>query len=81
VSRRQWTLVGVAIALAALVVALAVRNPQPPLMPVDAEHAGDFVVERCMTCHAAGAPVPQSANHPLGQDCLRCHGFRRAAPR
>lgn len=60
--------------LAALVVAIALRNPQPPLLPRDDTHAGP--VGECLDCHGADAPLPRSDDHPLGQDCRRCHGSR-----
>jgi hypothetical protein len=61
---------------AALVAYLAVRNPQPPQLPVDEAHASRLGATPCLDCHGPAGPAPRSRSHPLGQDCLRCHGTR-----
>lgn len=74
--RKQiFLLAGLAVA-AFFVALLAFRNPQPPLMPRDAEHARVSAASDCLDCHAPGRAVPQSAKHPFGTDCTRCHGVR-----
>ena len=60
--------------LAGLVAWLALRNPQPPFLPADADHARFINAGRCLSCHGPQGESPQPANHPLGNDCLRCHG-------
>ena len=62
--------------VALLVGYLAISNRQPPMLPADADHATFSGAEECMICHGLDGPAPQSRNHPLGQDCLRCHGRR-----
>jgi len=63
-------------ALAALIGWVALRSRQPPMLPADEAHAAFVSAEACLTCHGPGGPVPQGRNHPLGNDCTRCHGFR-----
>lgn len=77
-SRAQATAIAVLVGLAALVAYLVTRNPQPPFLPGDAEHASFEGAERCMVCHDRGGALPQSSNHPVGRDCLRCHGRERS---
>ena len=67
-------LLGVVLAFAAVVVVLAVRNRQAPVLPPDEVHATTAVPVGCEECHGPGAPLARSTNHPLGNDCLRCHG-------
>jgi cytochrome c553 len=70
------------IALAGLVVAaafaawLAWSGRQPPLLPSNEPHAIFQNAAACLTCHGPDGPAPRSAEHPLGDDCLRCHGRR-----
>jgi hypothetical protein len=75
-TRTQWILLGALAALAIIVILLALRNRQPPILPADAEHARWENAEACLSCHGPGGAMPQSKGHPLGQDCLRCHGSR-----
>jgi len=70
----QKTLFGLLLVLALLVAYLAWRNPQPPLLPADEAHARFSGPEACMACHGPEGALPQSRNHPVGRDCLRCHG-------
>jgi hypothetical protein len=63
-------------AVAAIVIYLAARNRQAPFLPADSEHAAFVGAEPCMTCHGPDGGSPQSKNHPLGNDCTRCHGRR-----
>jgi len=62
------------VVLAALVVFLAVRGRQPPVLPVDADHGRFVSTGACLSCHGPEGASPQSKNHPLGSDCMRCHG-------
>jgi hypothetical protein len=74
--RKQTVLLAALAAAAVLVLWLALASRQPPQLPTDATHASWDDPATCLACHAPGAAVPQSANHPLGDDCLRCHGRR-----
>ena len=66
-----------ALALAAgIVVWLSMKSRQPPLLPVDETHASWNNAEACDACHGRDGAVPKPAKHPLGFDCLRCHGRR-----
>ncbi len=75
-SRKQIVLLSLLGLSAAFVVVLALRNPQPPMMPRDAQHGSFESAAACLECHAPGRPVPQSAKHPVGRDCTHCHGSR-----
>lgn len=75
-NRTQWILLSALAALAIIVILLALRNRQAPFLPADAEHARWESAESCLACHGPGGAMPQSRTHPLGQDCLRCHGSR-----
>ena len=74
--RRGAILIALAAA-AGLVVFLAVRNPQAPLLPPDADHATFAGADGCLVCHGPDGALPRSTNHPIGRECLRCHGLRR----
>ena len=74
--RKQVILLGI-LAVAALVVAwLAMGTRQPPMLPADEDHAAFENAETCMVCHGPEGGMPQSETHPLGFDCMRCHGRR-----
>ena len=73
-SRRQMLLAATLALVALLAVLLAVRTRGAPYLPVDPDHASDAAA--CMSCHGPDGPVPRSANHPLGDDCFRCHARR-----
>lgn len=75
-SRRQMVLFAAVGALAAFVLWMALRTRQPPRLPADDAHAAFVSAETCLACHGPDGPSPQSRNHPLGNDCTRCHGFR-----
>ena len=75
-SRRQVVLLAAVAALAAMVLWLSLRSRQPPMLPVDDAHAVFVNAVACLTCHGPGGPSPQTKNHPMGNDCTRCHGFR-----
>ena len=72
-SRIQRILLGVLVVAGLLVAWLAFGTRQPPVLPGDADHR--FLdADTCMTCHGPEGPAPQSSTHPVGLDCLRCHG-------
>ncbi len=75
-SRKQGYLFALLAAGAALVVWVAVRTRQPPLLPRDDTHRTFESAAACLQCHGPDGPVPQKRGHPLGRDCLRCHGSR-----
>lgn len=75
-TRRQVVLLLALAALAAALIGLALRNPAPPWLPSDAEHASSVSADACLACHGPGGPSPQSASHPVGRDCARCHVAR-----
>lgn len=54
---------------------LAMRNRQPPIMPGDRPHQGFLSADQCLTCHGPQGTSPRGRNHPLGEECTRCHGF------
>jgi cytochrome c553 len=78
VSGRQRLLLTILLLAAGGVLWLALRTRQPPLLPADAAHAPSPEAPACLTCHGPGGPSPRSVNHPLGDDCGRCHGARSA---
>lgn len=73
-TRRQNLLLLLLLAAAAAVGWLALRSRQPPLLPADAAHGEAASAPACLECHGPGAPFPRGPNHPLGEDCRRCHG-------
>jgi len=75
-SRSQRTVLAVIVLAAAFVAWLAWSSRQPPLLPRDDVHARFESAEVCLSCHGDGGAVAQSPRHPLGADCLRCHGSR-----
>jgi mono/diheme cytochrome c family protein len=76
-SRKQWIAIALIAAAAALVAWVSRSTRQPPLLPADATHAAFESAATCLSCHGPGAPVPRSSRHPLGDECLRCHGSRK----
>ena len=75
-SRRQIVLLAVLLLVALAVGWLALRTRQPPLLPTDAAHVEAADAPACLECHGPGGPSPRGPNHPLGDDCRRCHGTR-----
>ncbi len=73
-SRTQRILFAALIAVALLVAWLAYRTRQPPILPANPDHRTFVDAETCLVCHGPDGPAPQSVNHPVGLDCLRCHG-------
>ena len=71
--RMQKTLLIALALVAAIVVYVALRNRQPPLLPGDADHAV-FEIPNCLRCHNPDGEYPRGKNHPIGDDCARCHG-------
>jgi hypothetical protein len=76
---KQRLLILLLIAAALGVAWLASGTRQPPLLPVDDAHARGAGGEPCLACHGPGGELPRGADHPLGNDCLRCHGSTRAS--
>jgi len=75
-NRKQLIALLALLAVAALVGLFALRNPQPPILPQDDDHALFDGADGCLVCHDADSGLPRSPNHPLGTDCTRCHGMR-----
>lgn len=75
-NRKQVAALVVIVAAGALVAWLALASRQPPMLPRDDVHAAFESGGACLSCHGEGGPSPQSKRHPLGEDCLRCHGRR-----
>ena len=73
-SRRQWTLLAAIVIVAAFIAWLARSSRQPPMLPGDDVHAVFESARACLSCHSAEGAVPRPPRHPLGDDCLRCHG-------
>lgn len=65
---------GVLVVAIAFVIWLAHSSRQPPVLPADETHARWESATACETCHGPEGPVPKPPTHPLGFDCLRCHG-------
>ena len=75
-SRKQWIILAAIGIGAAFVLWLALSSRQPPLLPEDDLHARFENARACLSCHGSDGVVPRSARHPLGDECLRCHGTR-----
>jgi hypothetical protein len=75
-TRRQAVLMAALAAAAALVLWLALGTRQAPILPGDPAHAVSAGPAPCLACHGAAGVSPRGRNHPLGDDCLRCHGVR-----
>lgn len=76
VKRTRLVLLAALALVAILIVVLAGRNRQPPLLPSDESHRAWQSAAACLSCHGPREGLPRGANHPLGDDCLRCHGTR-----
>lgn len=74
-NRTQWIATALVLLAAALVLWIAIRGRQPPVLPNDRTHERFVSAEDCQSCHGPQGSNPQPANHPLGFDCLRCHGM------
>jgi cytochrome c553 len=75
-TRRQLVMLVLVVMVAAFIAGLALRTDKPPWMPEDADHAIFVDAEGCVVCHGPEGPLPRSRNHPVGMDCMRCHGRR-----
>lgn len=75
-SRLQITLLALLALLGGLVLWVALRSRQPPLLPADDEHTTFSGYADCLVCHGPDGGFPRTRNHPIGHDCLRCHGQR-----
>ena len=72
-SRTQIVLLVVLLLAAALLLVLVFRNPPIPFLPDDADHRGGAGAPGCTECHDPEGVYPRGQNHPVGQDCFRCH--------
>jgi len=72
-SSRTRVSIVLVLLLAGLVLVLALRNRQAPLLPQDEDHAMFYSGEQCQTCHGPGEIAEQGPNHPIGRECMRCH--------
>ncbi|RKZ12340.1 hypothetical protein DRQ53_14905 [bacterium] len=70
---RRTVFMVILAALAALVLYLALRNPQASLLPADETHAGMVIIQECMSCHGPDEGAPQGPNHPISRQCMSCH--------
>jgi hypothetical protein len=61
--------------VAGLLLLVVMQNRQPPLLPDDPDHVTFYGHTTCLVCHGPAGPHPQSRNHPVGNDCMRCHGL------
>jgi len=75
-NRKQSIVLAAIVIAAAFIAWLALSSRQPPLLPPDDAHTAFESAGACLSCHRADGAVPQSPRHPLGEDCLRCHGRR-----
>jgi hypothetical protein len=75
-SRTQIALLAALLLIAALILVLAFRNPSIPFLPDDADHLAGVDGPGCLECHGPDAIFPRGQNHPVGQDCFRCHARR-----
>ncbi len=75
-NRKQGIILSVIVFAAAFIAWLAWSSRQPPLLPDDDAHATFVGAGTCLECHGPESAVPQSRQHPLGEDCVRCHGSR-----
>ena len=74
--RSQWIVLVAIMVAAAFVAWLALTSRQAPLIPADDVHRTFESASACLGCHGPGAAIPRSPKHPLGEECLRCHGLR-----
>ena len=75
-TKQQIMLMSLIGAAALAVLWLGLRNPEPPLLPDDDEHAGFARAENCFVCHGPNGSNPRNPSHPIGRECTRCHGRR-----
>jgi hypothetical protein len=73
--RAQWISFAAIALLAMLIGLLVLRNRQAPFLPADADHVWQGAAS-CEECHGPDG-IPRSKNHPVGKDCMRCHGTGR----
>ena len=75
--KRTQVILLVVLALVALVVLfLALSTRQAPFLPGDEDHRGLGGERECVVCHGPDGALPRSTNHPLGEDCYRCHAAK-----
>jgi hypothetical protein len=73
-SRSQLIALAVVACLAAFIIYLSFRERQPPFLPADADHSVFTGAESCLVCHDLNGDASRAKNHPLGNECSRCHG-------
>ncbi len=71
--RTQWIALGALALLALLVLRISMTSRTPPFLPADADHGPAVPLQRCLDCHSAGGEMPRGPDHPVGNDCSRCH--------
>lgn len=75
-NRKQWVILAAIVLAAGFIAWLARASRQPPLLPGDDVHRFFESAAACFSCHGPDSALPQSTRHPLGAECLRCHGTR-----
>ena len=71
-NRRVVIVLGVMLALAALLVAYTATH-QRPRVPRDADHLASSEPSACLSCHGRGRPNARPRSHPLSDRCWECH--------
>jgi hypothetical protein len=75
-SRTQIAAMMAVLLLAGMVMFLALRSRQAPVLPADENHTSFGSSESCLgACHGPDGVYPPSKNHTLRTDCLDCHGM------
>ena len=69
----RCTLLLVIVVAAVAIGYLVATNRQPPILPDNPTHATFAAPSSCLACHGPAGTHPRGKNHPIGQDCLRCH--------
>jgi mono/diheme cytochrome c family protein len=70
----RLVLAGALLLVTLLVGYLVLRNRQAPQLPTDRDHGRFISADACQACHGPKKLYPRGRNHPIGIDCLRCHG-------
>ena len=69
----QWIALAALALVALLALAIALTNRTPPKLPADADHGATISIPQCLQCHGPGGSSPRPSDHPIGNDCGRCH--------
>lgn len=75
-SRVQWIALAGLLLLALLIVRVGMGARKPPFLPVDRDHSPAMPTAQCLHCHGPGGSSPRPSDHPIGNDCGRCHRVR-----